>query len=70
MTQALQALATALFAALAIVLSNLAVADFVATRWMVVDFTGEAWIIEPKDAIGQSQTFNRGFAEAVFFNCN
>lgn len=45
-------------------------ADFIDTRWSVVGFTGEAWFINTQDVIGQSQTFNRGFAEGVFYNCD
>ncbi|WP_209833798.1 hypothetical protein [Ruegeria sp. HKCCE3926] len=45
-------------------------ADFIDTQWSVVGFTGEAWFIDAQDVIGQSQTFNRGFAEGVFYNCD
>lgn len=44
-------------------------ADFIDTTWTVTNFTGEAWFIEPDRVIGQTQTFNRGFAEGVFYNC-
>ncbi|MBB95524.1 MAG: hypothetical protein CML68_13160 [Rhodobacteraceae bacterium] len=59
-----------LAAAFGTLLSAPAQADFIDTRWSVVGFTGEAWVINPQSIIGQSQTFNRGFAEGVFYNCD
>ncbi|PIE14860.1 MAG: hypothetical protein CSA68_09325 [Rhodobacterales bacterium] len=56
-------------AAFGILLSVPAQADFIDTRWSVVDFTGEAWFISPQSVIDQSQTFNRGYAEGVFYTC-
>jgi hypothetical protein len=47
-----------------------AMADFIDTTWSVVGFQGEAWYINAKDVIGKSQTFEGGFAEGVFFNCD
>lgn len=51
-------------------LSGAALADFVDTRWVVTGFTGKAWYINTQTVIGQSQTFNKGYAEGVFYNCN
>lgn len=51
-------------------LSAPAQADFIDARWSVVGFTGEAWFINLQSVIGQSQTFNRGYAEGVFYNCD
>ena len=51
-------------------LSAPAQADFIDTRWSVVGFTGEAWFINPQSVIGQSQTFNRGYAEGLFYYCD
>lgn len=59
-----------LITALSIALSTPAYADFIDTRWSVVGFTGEAWFINSQGVIGQSQTFNRGYAEGVFYNCD
>jgi len=59
-----------LSATLGAVLSSAAQADFIDTRWSVVGFSGEAWFINPQSVIGQSQTFNRGYAEGVFYNCD
>lgn len=51
-------------------LNSPAHADFIDTRWSVVGFTGEAWFINPQSVIGQSQLFNKGYAEGVFYNCD
>jgi hypothetical protein len=61
---------TILAAAFGAILSSPVQADFIDTRWSVVDFTGEVWFIKPQSVIGQSQTFNRGYAEGVFYNCD
>ena len=61
---------TILAAAFGALLFTPAQADFIDTRWSVVGFTGEAWVINPQSIIGQSQTFNRGFAEGVLYNCD
>ena len=61
---------TILAAAFGALLFTPAQADFIDTRWSVVGFTGEAWFIDPQSVIGQSQTFNRGYAEGVFYNCD
>jgi len=55
---------------IAAILSTPALADFIDTRWSVVGFTGEAWFINPQSVIDQSQAFNRGYAEGVFYNCD
>ena len=57
-------------ATISVALSAPAQADFIDTRWSVVGFTGEAWFINPQSVISQSQTFNRGYAEGVFYNCD
>lgn len=61
---------TILAAALGAILSAPAQADFIDRHWSVVGFTGEAWFINTQSVIGQSQTFNRGYAEGVFYNCD
>lgn len=62
---------SAIFASgLCLAMSTPVHADFIDTRWSVVGFTGEAWFINSQSVIGQSQTFNRGFAEGVFYNCD
>jgi hypothetical protein len=61
---------TILAAAFCAILSAPAQADFIDTSWSVVGFTGEAWFINTQSVIGQSQTFNRGYAEGVFYNCD
>lgn len=59
-----------LAATIGAILSVPAQADFIDTRWSVVGFTGEAWFINPQSVIGQPQTFNRGYAEGVFYDCD
>jgi hypothetical protein len=63
-------LPTILAATLGATLFTPAHADFIDTRWSVVGFTGEAWYINTQSVIGQSQTFNRGFSEGAFYNCD
>jgi hypothetical protein len=60
----------ALILPLALVFATAAKADFIDTTWSVVGFSGEPWFVSTTDVIGRSQTFNRGFAEGVFFNCD
>ncbi|GHF05513.1 hypothetical protein GCM10016455_28490 [Aliiroseovarius zhejiangensis] len=60
---------TILASAFGAILSIPAHADFIDTRWSVVGFTGEAWFINKQSVIDQSQTFNRGYAKGVFYNC-
>ncbi|MDD9709714.1 hypothetical protein PVW53_14015 [Seohaeicola sp. SP36] len=55
---------------LAAIFSTPVSADFIDTQWSVVGFNGEAWFINTQGIIGQSQTFNRGYAEGVFYNCD
>ena len=55
---------------LVLAFASAAMADFIDTTWSVVGFSGEPWFISTTDVIGRSQTFNRGFAEGVFFNCD
>ncbi len=59
-----------LSASLGAYLSVPAYADFIDTRWSVVGFTGEAWFINSQNIVGKSQSFNRGYAEGVFYNCD
>lgn len=61
---------TILAVAFGAILSAPVKADFIDTRWSVVGFTGEAWFINTQSVISQSQTFNRGYAEGVFYNCD
>ncbi len=48
----------------------MAKADFIDTTWSVVGYSGEPWFINTPDVIGRTQTFNSGWAEGVFFNCD
>lgn len=66
----MKTISTILAVALGLALSTPTYADFIDTRWSVVGFTGEAWFINSQSVIGQSQTFNRGFSEGVFYNCD
>ena len=47
-----------------------ALGDFLDTTWTVTGFAGEAWFAEPETIIGQTQTFERGYAEGVFYQCD
>ena len=61
----------AIFAALAFAGATLpARAQFIDTTWTVTGFDGEAWFIDPAAAKGKTQTFDKGFAEGLFFNCD
>lgn len=60
------ALALPMFMAFA----SMAKADFIDTTWSVVGYSGESWFVSTTDVIGRTQTFNRGSAEGVFFNCD
>ena len=60
------ALALPMFVAFA----SMAKADFIDTTWSVVGYSGEPWFVSTTDVIGRTQTFNRGSAEGVFFNCD
>lgn len=66
----MKTLSTIFAATFGLTLNTPAYADFIDTRWSVVGFTGEAWYINTQSVIGQSQTFNRGFSEGVFYNCD
>ena len=46
-----------------------AYADFIETTWRVVGFEGEAWFADPQEIIGRSQSFEGGYAEGVFYQC-
>jgi len=43
--------------------------DFIETAWHVIGFEGEAWFANPQEIIGQSQSFEGGYAEGVFYQC-
>lgn len=45
-------------------------ADFVDTTWKVEKFTGEAWFVQPKEVMGQTQVFDGGYAEGFFYDCD
>lgn len=45
-------------------------ADFIDATWTVQEFTGTAWFVKPEKVIGQTQTFDRGYAEGVLYECN
>lgn len=44
-------------------------ADFVETTWTVEGFTGKAWFVDPDKVIGQTQMFDGGYAEGIFYEC-
>ncbi|MEZ5753287.1 MAG: hypothetical protein R3D90_00520 [Paracoccaceae bacterium] len=54
----------------ALCLSHPARADFIETEWLVTGFSGEAWFIDPAAVMGESQYFEGGFAEGVFYSCD
>jgi hypothetical protein len=57
--------------ALAVAVScGVARADFLDTTWTVSQFQGEAWFVEPEKVIGETQTFEGGFAEGFFYSCD
>jgi len=60
----------ALFLPMVVAFASMAKADFIDTTWSVVGFSGEPWFVSTSDVIGRLQTFNRGAAEGVFFNCD
>lgn len=39
-------------------------------RWVVTDHAGDAWFANVKEIIGKTQTFDKGWAEGVFFECD
>lgn len=45
-------------------------ADFIETTWTVEKFTGEAWFVQPDNAIGKTQMFDGGYAEGFFYSCD
>lgn len=53
-----------------LLLSSLAFADYIDKKWSVVGWTGEAWFVEPKNVIGQTQMFHKGEARGVFYGCD
>lgn len=50
--------------------AGVACADFLDTTWTVTQFDGEAWFVEPEKVIGQTQTFEGGYAEGAFYTCD
>lgn len=64
-----RALAVSLLAVSGLAGATSASANFIDTTWVVVGFEGEAWFVDPQDIIGQSQSFEGGFAEGVFYQC-
>lgn len=51
-------------------ISSAVCADFIDTYWKVKKFTGEEWYIDTTEMIDRGQSFYKGFAEGVFYNCN
>lgn len=45
-------------------------AQFVDTKWKVIDHVGETWFSEPEEIIGKHQEFYKGWAEGVFYSCD
>jgi hypothetical protein len=44
-------------------------AQFIDTEWQVSGFTGEARFINPESVMLKTQSFSKGWAEGVFFQC-
>lgn len=44
--------------------------NYIDDRWKVIKMVGEPWYLDPGTVYGKYQTFNKGFAEGVFFSCN
>ena len=38
-------------------------------KWKVKSYIGETWYAEPDTIIGESQYFEKGWGEGIFFNC-
>lgn len=51
-------------------LATQAHADFIETTWVVADFTGEAWFVDPAALQGATQYFEGGFSEGAFYACD
>ncbi|MDX0871185.1 hypothetical protein GOE00_31915 [Sinorhizobium medicae] len=45
-------------------------ADFIDTNWTVIGWTGEAWYINTQAVIGKFQSFYKGEASGVFYECD
>lgn len=45
-------------------------ADFLETNWIVEKFTGELWFLDASDFVGETQSFQGGYADGVFYACN
>jgi hypothetical protein len=45
-------------------------AQFIDTKWTVVKSVGEAWFEKPKNVIGKTQEFYKGWADGYFFQCD
>ena len=44
--------------------------QFIDTKWKVIDFLGEAWFADPKNIIGKTQDFYKGWSKGVFYSCD
>ncbi|KQQ72437.1 hypothetical protein ASF70_12975 [Rhizobium sp. Leaf321] len=54
----------------ALLLPNLARADFIDTTWTVIGWSGEAWFSNTKNIVGKSQKFYKGEASGIFYSCD
>ena len=45
-------------------------AQFVDTNWTVVEVKGETWYANSSAILGQVQSFEKGWAQGPFFNCD
>jgi hypothetical protein len=45
-------------------------ADFLETTWIVEKFAGEPWFLDPSNFLGETQSFQGGYADGVFYACN
>ena len=45
-------------------------AQYIDTKWKVMDFLGEAWFADTKNIIGKTQDFYKGWSKGVFYSCD
>ena len=58
------------FLILTMAFTRLVEAYFIDTEWKIVGYAGEGWFVQPEQIIGQSQSFERGWAGGVFYSCD
>ena len=45
-------------------------ANFIDTKWKVLNVVGETWFSKSENIIGKYQEFYKGFSEGVFYSCD